>query len=284
MKYIQFFLLLLITSCRNTSAPPTLPKISVICPTYNRSDRHANLYAAFDQQTYENKELLVLDDSPEPSLFFTHLKDPRVKYINLPERGTIGFKRNFLIGLASGELIAHFDDDDYYAPTYLTTMVNQLGSADLVKLSRWLAWREIDGTFWEWDTRFVGEFHFVVTGNNTNIYAMDIKKASASDLTFQISDWMDANTWGYGFSYLYRKSLWKECPFEDMNGGEDYNFITRARTFDKKLIHIPDYNHIAVHTLHPKSTSQIFPQYLHDSSTNTEMLGKGATPWLMHHN
>ncbi len=259
-----------------TSCQDKPPKVSIICPTYNRPERHENLYKAFLHQTYENKELLVLDDSPSPSPFFTNLDDPRVKYQNLSCRATIGYKRNALIGMASGEIIAHFDDDDYYAPNYLSTMVGQLGPADLIKLSKWLAWREIDASFWEWDTRFIGLFHFVVMGNEKSVLTTDLKQTNANDL----NSWMDANLWGYGFSYVYRKSLWESCPFENINGGEDYNFVCKARNLGKKISHIPDLGHIAVHTLHPGSTSRIFPQYHHDSLTRIETVGEKAAPWL----
>jgi len=39
---------------------------------------------------------------------------------------TLGHKRNQLIQLASGEIVAHFDDDNLYAPEYLSTMVEAL--------------------------------------------------------------------------------------------------------------------------------------------------------------
>jgi hypothetical protein len=38
---------------------------------------------------------------------------------------------------ATGEVIAQFDDDDYYAPDYVATMLARLGTSDLVKLSGW---------------------------------------------------------------------------------------------------------------------------------------------------
>ncbi len=275
---------IVMTSCQSSSPHPTaLAKVSVICPTFNRPERHANLYATFAHQTYENRELLVLDDSPEPSPFFTNLRDPRVKYQHLPKRTSIGFKRNFLANIASGEFIAHFDDDDYYAPTYLAEMIEKLGSADLIKLSKWLAWRELDGTLWEWDTRRFSQICYVINGNDRNSSILDVEKLKESDAAFtgQIAGVVEANTWGYGFSYVYRKTLWQECPFEDLYGGEDYNFICKARSLNKVMIHTPDLSYLVLHTLHPKSTSRIFPQYRHDASMGIKTLGEQATPWLL---
>ncbi len=251
------------------------PKVSVICPTYNRQDLHENLYLAFIRQTYRNKELLVADDSPAPSPFFATLQDKRVKYCHQP-RATIGAKRNTLCEMATGEIIAHFDDDDYYAPKYLEKMVNKLGNADLVKLSKWLAWREKDGTLWEWDTRLLDVTHFVVHGKENQIVTTKLRSQIAD-----VDAYVDKNIWGYGFSYVYRKSLWKECRFENMDLGEDYDFVSRAKSLGKSLIHFPDEEHIVLHTIHPKGTSLIYPQYRHDGSKGIEMLGKEAIPWMV---
>jgi len=273
---LSFYLSVLIQICTiaHVYAETVRPKISVICPTYNRPDKHANLYQAFAWQNYENKELLVLDDSPTPSSFFLQLQDDRVSYYHMPKRLSIGFKRNYLNEKASGEVIAHFDDDDYYAPTYLAEMINQMGDADLIKLSRWLAYRELDESLWEWDTNVVGDSHYQLSGNsNTNLL---VKTAPLFESKEQVNEWKDANTWGYGFSYIYKKSLWKECSFEDVNGGEDLRFILKAKALKKNLHHVPDFNHLVIHTLHAKSTSSIFPQHQLSSS----ILEEKTKPWV----
>ena len=268
---------LLLSSCREAVVAT---KVSIICPTYNRADRHENLYAAFAHQTYENRELLVLDDSFSASPFFVNLKDPRVKYKHVAQRASIGAKRNSLIEMASGDIIVHFDDDDYYAPEYVAVMVDRLGVADLIKLSRWFAWREIDGSLWEWDTRSLGLFHYVVAGTDKKVTVVDLKEICANDPTFNLANWMDASLWGFGFSYVYRKSLWKECPFEDVSAGEDYRLVKGARELEKILLHTPDFDKIAIHTLHRKSSSKIVPQYHHDSKEAIEALRKQASAWL----
>ena len=54
--------------------------------------------------------------------------------------GTLGAKRNRLAAEATGDVLAHFDDDDLYAPEYIATMVGAMEreGADFVKLSAWL--------------------------------------------------------------------------------------------------------------------------------------------------
>jgi hypothetical protein len=133
--------------------------ISAICPTYARSDRHPLLYEAFRHQDHADSELLVLDDSPEPSSFFLGLDDPRVCYEHLPVRQSIGAKRNTLVARARGEAVVHFDDDDYYAPNYLAGMAEALADDDFVTLGEWHAWQEATATMWRWDTTRVDGVH-----------------------------------------------------------------------------------------------------------------------------
>ncbi len=264
--YLRNFLMAILIGCFNScdhvpskSSAEISPKISVICPTYNREERHSNLYTAFLHQTYENRELIILDDSPKPSSFFTNLQDDRVKYVYLPQRMTLGSKRNLLCEMANGEIIAHFDDDDYYAPTYLTKMLEDLGAADLIKLSVWLAWKESTGSLWQWDTREINSFQYAVSG------WLEVESTVQLEGLFldatQKNQWMDGNIWGYGFSYVYRKSLWKAAPFNaNSHLGEDYEFICKARDIGGNLKQVPDSTHLVVHTLHPQSSSKIFPQ------------------------
>merc|ERR1712176_1097731 len=108
----------------NNSTPervPTVPgRVSVICPTIeSRHDRHPQLYGCFLSQFVRDKELIVIDTGPSPSYFFKCLSDIRVRYVHIegPEDSmTVGAKRNRALNLASGEFVAHFDDDDLYAP------------------------------------------------------------------------------------------------------------------------------------------------------------------------
>ncbi|MEM7175311.1 MAG: glycosyltransferase [Chlamydiota bacterium] len=248
--------------------------MSVICPTYHREHYHANLYQAFAWQTHDNKELLILDDSPQPSSFFLGLKDPQVKYFYSSTRLSIGAKRNYLNEKASGEIIAHFDDDDYYAPDYLSEMITQLRDFDLIKYSRWLAWRELDGTLWEWDTNYVTDFHYLVSGNGpSNIL---VKMCSPDDSLQKISQWNQDNKWGYGFSYVYKKSMWESCQFENINGKEDIQFVKKALALGKKISCVPDFKHLTLHRIHAKNTSHIFPQH----QCSVQILAKSAAPWL----
>ena len=88
-------------------------------------------------------EWLILDDGPEPCPYFATLSDPRIRYH--PSGGApmlVSAKRNWLCERAAAPVIAQFDDDDYYAPHYLATMLARLAEsgADITKLSAWFVY------------------------------------------------------------------------------------------------------------------------------------------------
>ena len=88
-------------------------KISCICPTYNRHEWLEKSIVMFLKQTYNNKELVIIDDSPQifKSKF---LKNKNIKYFHYKKKfSSIGEKRNKCIEKSTGSIITHWDDDDY---------------------------------------------------------------------------------------------------------------------------------------------------------------------------
>lgn len=251
-------------------------KVSVICPTYQRAERHPLLYTAFNHQTYADKELLVIDDSPEKSPFFTNLQDDRVTYQFLSSYYNIGHKRNLLIDLAKGEIIVNFDDDDFYAPTYIQTMVDAIQEADFVKLSKWLGWQEVGGRLWEWDANNTTNNFFAVFGNG------EVKKfENVSKEDMEIPEKLAKNLGCYGFSHVFRKSMWEANPYADITFGEDLLFVLQAEQSEKICKHVTVPSHFILHTLHPQSVSNIHPQRYLNTSQAIQLLGAEVNPWLI---
>jgi glycosyltransferase involved in cell wall biosynthesis len=227
-------------------------KISIITPTYGRERYLPSLYRSFADQTHDDRELLIHDDSPAPSAFFTALRDSRVSYRHTAGRVTIGEKRNQLIERATGDLIAFFDDDDFYAPGYVATMAAALGDADLVKLSGWFALSVPDDAFFFWDTAQHQPLHY---------------KVGEGAITFVTSgqfkpDFAAKNVDGYGFSYLFRRSIFGGAlRFLDKSFGEDLPFVQALRAAGRVVKHVQDDAGLVVHLLHNRNSSVIFPQY-----------------------
>jgi len=234
-------------------------RVSVITPTFGRERFLPSLYRCFAEQSYEPRELLVYDDSPLPSRFFSALSDARVRYLHAPSRLTIGEKRNRLIELAQGEVIAQFDDDDHYAPGYLAAMVGALGDADMVKLGGWFALSIPDDAFFFWDTTQNHPLHFKVGEGAIGFVTSAQFKP----------DFVAKNVDGYGFTYLFRRAAINQragvaadpVRFPAQNFGEDLPFVRALRAAGAAIHLVDDDAGLVVHLLHDRNSSVIFPQY-----------------------
>ncbi len=227
-------------------------KISIITPTYGRERYLPSLYRSFAEQTHDDRELLIHDDSPTPSPFFAALHDTRVSYRHTAARVTIGEKRNQLIERATGDLVAFFDDDDFYAPGYLAAMAAALGDADLVKLSGWFALSVPDDAFFYWDTAQHQPLHYKVGEGAISFVTSGQFKP----------DFAAKNVDGYGFSYLFRRQVFDGAyRFPDKSFGEDLPFVQALRAAGRNVRHVQDDAGLVVHFLHNRNSSVIFPQY-----------------------
>jgi len=192
-------------------------RVSVMTPTLeSRQKFHRTLWACFVAQEWPDKELVVVEtyvDQPSEFLAQTAAKDPRLVYVRYKrERGadwSIGVKRNMCAHLATGEFIANFDDDDLYAPEYLSSMAASLESQAIqaVKLSSWFIY-EVATTKW-------GFCDPIAWGLANG------KDESHDD----VRHW----AYGYGFSYVFRRRAGLDLMYQDINLGEDYHFINQLQ-------------------------------------------------------
>lgn len=91
------------------------PLVSVIVPVYNVEQYLDECLSSIRQQTYENLEIIVVEDcSTDRSLevLSKHLKDPRIKLIRHGNNSGLSAARNTGIDVAKGEFIMFVDSDD----------------------------------------------------------------------------------------------------------------------------------------------------------------------------
>jgi glycosyltransferase involved in cell wall biosynthesis len=95
------------------------PLISCIMPVRNRQEFIAGALACYRAQTYHPKELIVVDNSDTPikELILDHADC--YDYVG-PDPKTVGWMRNRCCENAAGELIAHWDSDDWSHPNRLS--------------------------------------------------------------------------------------------------------------------------------------------------------------------
>jgi hypothetical protein len=119
--------------------------------------------------------------------------------------------------MARGELIAHWDDDDWMAPGWLSSQIRTLdeASADLCGLDKVF--------FYAPETRQA--WRYVYDG---------------------------APPWVCGGTLCYTKDLWRRLPFADLDVGEDNGFVWSAQP---KRIAINGRCDFYVATVHRHNTS-----------------------------
>ena len=101
------------------------PKVSVIIPLYNKKDRILNSIQSVLSQTYEDLELLVVNDGStdgSDELIF-EIDDPRLRLVSQSNQG-VSVARNLGVSCASTEWIAFLDADDLWMPDFLHVMMN----------------------------------------------------------------------------------------------------------------------------------------------------------------
>ena len=97
-------------------------------PTADRRYFAERAIRYFERQTYPNRELVIVDDGKSPIAELAEGR-PQIRYICLEQRATIGTKRNLACESALGEVIVHWDDDDWYSASRLRLQMDLLKHA-----------------------------------------------------------------------------------------------------------------------------------------------------------
>lgn len=101
--------------------------VSIITTTFNRARFMPRLIEMYKSQTYphEKMEWILLDDGDEPSNgLFKYSGLPNIHYLNLAKKLPMGSKLNILKAEAKGDIVIVMDDDDYYPPERVQTVVD----------------------------------------------------------------------------------------------------------------------------------------------------------------
>lgn len=192
-----------------------LPLVTCIMPTANRQEFIPFAIDNFLKQDYANAELVIIDDGIESCADLIP-KNDKIRYYYTEPIGTIGKKRNIACEKASGEFITHWDDDDWYAPDWISRQVNLLLSsgADIIGLNKIV---------------------FYSTILQQRIGYEDVEN----------------NKWLCGATLAFKKSLWQFYPFADLQVGEDSDFLYNSGG----QIVVLDYPNGFIATLHSNNTS-----------------------------
>ena len=169
------------------------PLVSCLMPTADRRRYVPLALATFLEQDYPSRELVVLDDGHDPIIDLIP-PDPRIRYLYVRGGRSLGEKRNEACRRAHGEILVHWDDDDWSAPWRLSYQVGELQrhAADVCGLNR-LWFYEPDGD---------RAWHFRYPDSRT--------------------------PWLAGSTLCFRRRVWERRPFPHVAVGEDTVWIAEA--------------------------------------------------------
>jgi len=101
------------------------PTVSVIIPTYNRAPLIGRAIQSVLDQTYQDFELIVVDDGSKDDTedIVTKINDARIIYVRHERNKGAHAARNTGIAMARGEYIAFQDSDDVWLPEKLERQI-----------------------------------------------------------------------------------------------------------------------------------------------------------------
>ncbi len=105
------------------------PTFSVILPTYNRPELLKNAIESVLSQTYNDFELLVVNDGGvEVESIVNKCDSKKIKYFNREKNRGVANARNYGLFWARGKYICYLDDDDMYLENHLETLISHYES------------------------------------------------------------------------------------------------------------------------------------------------------------
>ncbi|MCD4788933.1 MAG: glycosyltransferase [Bacteroidales bacterium] len=193
------------------------PLVSCIMPTCNRREFVPQAIRYFLSQDYSNKKLLIVDDGAESvsELIPDHTQ---IRYLRLSGKQKLGTKRNYCVLESKGDLIMHWDDDDWMAPYRISYQVRELleKKVEVCGLQQMLFYNLENGYSW--------------------LYRYP----------------KNERNWLAGGSLLYTRDFWKQAPFPDVQEASDTRFVWSRKL--NSYTSLDDYR-FYVAMIHSRNTS-----------------------------
>jgi|SRR3989344_3221814 len=101
--------------------------ISIIVPTFNRAYSLPKTIDSILTQTYDNWELIIIDDgsTDDTKDIVKEYNNPKIKYL-YQENKRQSAARNKGLEIAKGDWISYLDSDNEFYPNYLETVLNRI--------------------------------------------------------------------------------------------------------------------------------------------------------------
>jgi glycosyltransferase involved in cell wall biosynthesis len=190
--------------------------ISIITCTM-RPDYMEQVFSNYSRQNLEEKELIIILNRDDMDINLWKRKAKSYKNVHvfqLPQAYTLGRCMNEAINKANYNMIAKFDDDDYYAPSYLKESVEVLRKRKntIVGKSASYIYFEEKQALMLFRSRYENQYRPLVKGG----------------------------------TLVFKKSLWEKVKFPDRKESSDSFFLKKARKKGYKIYSVSKFNYVCV--------------------------------------
>ena len=158
------------------------PLVSIVIPVFNAERFLAKTLSSVLQQTYENLEIIIVDDGSTDTsgkiAAESAISDPRIRVITQTNAG-VASARNTGLHQSSGEYVAFLDADDIWHPTkiarqmdVLRTSTNLTGLGSVYSLHRYIDAHDrviASGRYWSRGGDLVTHLTTLRTGSGSAI-------------------------------------------------------------------------------------------------------------------
>lgn len=208
-------------------------RVSVVIPTYKRETNYLlRAINSIKNQTYENTEIVIVDDNSSDSSYRTqiehfmerYINDENVIYVLNPKNVGGSIARNNGINAATGDYITFLDDDDEYLQDKIKNQLEFMLKA------------ESDMSFT--DLKLVNENKEIVDYREY----VDLKRFDKQTLLkYHIMRHLTGTP-----TFMYKaKSLKDIGGFEDAKMGQEFYLMLKSIESDLKISYLPECNVIA---------------------------------------
>jgi cellulose synthase/poly-beta-1,6-N-acetylglucosamine synthase-like glycosyltransferase len=175
-----------------------------------------NVFKNFLQQNLDHKELIIvlnkdsmnIDKWIEKANYY-----PNIRVYQLHEQATLGDCLNFGILQSNYDIIAKFDDDDYYGPHYLSDAMIAFENNEVMIAGK-------------------SSYHIYLKNKKALIFVPGEEDSFTDTVA--------------GATLVFRKEIFNEVRFEKVNRAEDYFFIDQAKKCGYKIYALNHKNFVVV--------------------------------------
>ncbi|MBJ8051876.1 glycosyltransferase family 2 protein [Bacillus cereus] len=199
--------------------------VSIVIPTYNRSELIKRTINSVLAQTYTNFELIIVDDASTDNTedIVNEYHDDRIKFIKLNGNSKGTKPRNVGIKESKGEYIALLDSDDEWLPNKLENQLNFMRTFN--------------------DDSLVCFTDLILKGTKKTVYSNNRALFEEEDILEYIflgKNWVQTST------YMFSSKLGKQTLFNPtLKKHQDWDFCLRLKKNGAKFVNFPE--HLAIY-------------------------------------